>query len=184
MALILLIFTIGACKKKYDYDCPKCPLIESISPDSGHFGDIVTINGQNLHPNSIPGGSLTIKFNGTVVLSDSILSSTPSSIRVRVPKGCGSGYVTVDTNPQEGFVNKGTGVHFEYLFRYRWVQKAHFEGFKRYNAVGFSINTRGYIGTGTDGTNDFKDFWQWNQTTNIWTQKADFGSTACSSAIG
>ena len=37
----------------------------------------------------------------------------------------------------------------------------------RYAAVGFSIGSKGYIGTGADagaGTK-YKDFWQWDQAT-------------------
>ena len=60
-----------------------------------------------------------------------------------------------------------------------WVQMANFGGGKRVYAAGFSIGTIGYIGTGdTSGylgiTGAQKDFWAWDQSTNIWTQKADF----------
>ncbi len=53
----------------------------------------------------------------------------------------------------------------------------------RYGAVSFSIGSKGYIGTGTDGAYK-KDFWEYDQGTNIWTQKADFGGTARKSATG
>lgn len=45
-------------------------------------------------------------------------------------------------------------------------------------AVGFSIGTLGYIGTGYDGTNYMKDFWEYDPSTNEWTQIADFIGTA------
>ena len=66
----------------------------------------------------------------------------------------------------------------------KWTQKADFGGSAREGAVGFSIGTNGYIGTGEDGSGFKKDFWQWNQTTNSWTQKADFGGTARYRAVG
>ncbi|HKR04007.1 MAG TPA: T9SS type A sorting domain-containing protein [Bacteroidia bacterium] len=53
----------------------------------------------------------------------------------------------------------------------------------RVEAVGFSIGGYGYIGTGKDATY-LKDFWEYNPSTNIWTQKADFGGTARSRAVG
>jgi len=56
----------------------------------------------------------------------------------------------------------------------KWVQKANFGGTARYAAVGFSIGTKGYIGTGTDGNYGTNGFWEWDQASNIWTQKADF----------
>jgi N-acetylneuraminic acid mutarotase len=45
-------------------------------------------------------------------------------------------------------------------------------------AVGFSIGTKGYIGTGRNikKNNYTNEFWEWDQETNVWTQKADFGS--------
>ena len=39
-------------------------------------------------------------------------------------------------------------------------QKTDFGGVGRYAAVGFSIGTKGYIGTGSDGSNK-KDFWEY-----------------------
>lgn len=69
-----------------------------------------------------------------------------------------------------------------------WTQKANFGGTARSYAIGFSIGTKGYIGTGDDIIDgidvDKKDFWEWDQTTNIWTKKADFGGTARGYAKG
>ncbi len=67
-----------------------------------------------------------------------------------------------------------------------WTQKADFLGKKRYGAAGFSIDTKGYIGTGVSspGLTTLKDFWEWDQTTNTWTQKADFGGLARHKAVG
>src|SRR6185436_8334585 len=45
--------------------------------------------------------------------------------------------------------------------------------------AGFSIGTKGYIGTGIDaGANYHNDFWEWDQATNAWTPKTDFGGIA------
>src|SRR5258708_33661912 len=69
-----------------------------------------------------------------------------------------------------------------------WIQKANFGGTARNSAVSFSIGTKGYIGTGYTGfsgtgTNK-KDFWEWDQATNTWTQKADFGGGFREAAVG
>ena len=61
-----------------------------------------------------------------------------------------------------------------------WTQKANFGGTARYRAVGFSIGTKGYIGTG----NYEKVFWEWDQATDTWTQKADFGGAGKDWATG
>jgi len=73
-----------------------------------------------------------------------------------------------------------------------WTQKADFAGGPRSYAVGFAIGNKGYIGTGEyiygSGSNkitvDKKDFWEWDQATNVWTKKADFGGTARGYAKG
>jgi hypothetical protein len=64
-----------------------------------------------------------------------------------------------------------------------WTKKADFAEI-RYFAIGFSIGTKGYIGTGGFGVSYKKDFWAWDQATNTWTQKADFGGTARYGAVG
>lgn len=63
-----------------------------------------------------------------------------------------------------------------------WTAKTNFAGGPRTEAVGFSIGTKGYVGTGFDGALR-KDFWEYNAATNAWTQVADFGGTARRGAV-
>lgn len=68
-----------------------------------------------------------------------------------------------------------------------WSQKADFAGGLRSNAVGFTIGGYGYIGTGyvsANGFVDFNDLWAYNPASNNWIQKADFGGTGRSNAVG
>lgn len=66
-----------------------------------------------------------------------------------------------------------------------WTQKADFGGAARQYAVGFSIGTKGYIGTGvTSGSVAVKDFWEYNPATNKWVKKNDFGGVARGCAVG
>lgn len=68
-----------------------------------------------------------------------------------------------------------------------WTQKADFPGHDRYGAIGFAIGTKGYVGTGVDGSGPavfYKDFYEWDQTGNTWTQKTDFPGIGRSYAIG
>jgi N-acetylneuraminic acid mutarotase len=69
-----------------------------------------------------------------------------------------------------------------------WTKKADFAGNPRESAVGFSIGNKGYIGTGYTGNGDgnafYKDFWEWDQATNLWTKKSDFTGDARASAFG
>lgn len=63
-----------------------------------------------------------------------------------------------------------------------WTQKANFGGVGRAYAGGFAIGTKGYIGCGDDlaafPNGLRKDFWEYDQTTNTWTQKTDFPGSA------
>lgn len=54
----------------------------------------------------------------------------------------------------------------------------------RVGAVGFSINGKGYIGTGNNGASFFKDFWEYDPLTDSWTQKANFGGVGRFGAVG
>lgn len=65
-----------------------------------------------------------------------------------------------------------------------WTKQTNFGGTVRNNGIGFSIGTKGYLGTGYDLSPYASDFWEWSQSTHIWTQKADFGGGGRSYAIG
>ncbi|GAB3522557.1 hypothetical protein GCM10027442_47760 [Emticicia fontis] len=65
-----------------------------------------------------------------------------------------------------------------------WNKKADFGGAARFAAVGFSIGNKGYVGTGTDGWSNLKDFWEYDLLTDSWAQKADFGGVARGGAVG
>src|SRR5215831_7362116 len=66
-----------------------------------------------------------------------------------------------------------------------WTQKADFGESARRGATGFSIGSKGYIGTGTVANGSSKrDFWEYDPDLNTWTQKADFGGIAREGAVG
>ena len=64
-----------------------------------------------------------------------------------------------------------------------WTQKADFPGIPRDWAVGFSIENKGYIGTGYTG-NYKKDFWEYDPTIDTWAQKDYFKGTGRATAVG
>jgi len=66
-----------------------------------------------------------------------------------------------------------------------WTQKANFSGTARSNAIGFSIGSKAYIGTGFDSTTSYtKDFWEYDQSMNIWTQKTNLPASQRSYGVG
>ncbi len=64
-----------------------------------------------------------------------------------------------------------------------WVSKPTFNGAQRQNAVGFSIGSKGFVGTGNDGASK-NDFWYFDAVLNSWTQVANFPGTARQNAVG
>ena len=70
-----------------------------------------------------------------------------------------------------------------------WSKKTNLIGGERDFATGFSIGNKGYIGFGEgnisiNGSTYMQDFWQWDQATDTWTQKANFGGLPRAAAIG
>jgi len=56
-----------------------------------------------------------------------------------------------------------------------WTQKNNMSGPARMGAVAFSINSKGYLGTGSNwGVNYYDDFWEYDHVNDNWTQKANF----------
>ena len=62
-----------------------------------------------------------------------------------------------------------------------WTQMASFPGPGRGHPFSFSIGTKGYVGGGDIGTDDF---WEYDPASNTWTQKADCGGGTVNSAVG
>jgi len=54
-----------------------------------------------------------------------------------------------------------------------WTQKANFGGAIRYIAMGTGTSSRGYIGTGYNGS-FFNDWWEYNPISDAWTQKTNY----------
>ena len=94
----------------------------------------------------------------------------------------------------KGYIGTGTNtsVYYNDFWEYNpandaWIQKANFGGTPRNRAVGFSIATKGYIGTGFDNGSPLpytKDFWEYNPSTDVWTQKTDIPGTERQGAVG
>ena len=148
------------------------PIINSISPSSAGIGTSIIITG-----NYFSFISTKVLFDNSYIKIDSF---TNKNIYFKVP-------YTTDT-----IAKVKIEINFEYYYTVtdsfivilEWRQRDNFGEEERYNAVGFSIDNKGYIGTGGDGNNnEKKDFWEYNPETDTWTQKADFGGTARTNAV-
>ncbi|MCD7850188.1 MAG: galactose oxidase [Parabacteroides sp.] len=66
-----------------------------------------------------------------------------------------------------------------------WVRTSDFDGLARGEASCFSIGNKGYLVCGYDGSKSntrLGDLWEYDMTTDAWTQKASFPGTARSNA--
>lgn len=70
------------------------------------------------------------------------------------------------------------------LITQTWSQVADFGGGLRRQAVGFSIDDIGYVGTGNSPTGFKNDMYSYDPTSNTWTQLNDFGGTPRKEAVG
>ncbi len=66
----------------------------------------------------------------------------------------------------------------------KWTEMATFPNAARFSAVGFSLNGKGYIGTGSAGGSALNDFWEYDPVTGEWEQKVDFSGAARNDAVG
>lgn len=57
------------------------------------------------------------------------------------------------------------------------------DGLNRGSAIAFSVGGYGFCGLGTGSADYFKDLWQFDPVTNVWTQMADFEGTARREAV-
>jgi len=64
-----------------------------------------------------------------------------------------------------------------------WIRRSEFDGVARTEAVSFVIGEKAYVGTGYDGTNRLKDFWEYNPDLNAWSQKASLPGAARNAAV-
>ncbi|MEL6275920.1 MAG: tail fiber domain-containing protein, partial [Bacteroidota bacterium] len=56
----------------------------------------------------------------------------------------------------------------------QWTRKADFPGLARQRAVGFSVNSKGYLGGGLTSINAFKDFYEYDPIIDAWSRILDF----------
>ncbi|SFS70650.1 Kelch repeat-containing protein [Sphingobacterium wenxiniae] len=78
----------------------------------------------------------------------------------------------------EGAVNDGAAFNGE-----TWSDIPNFPGTARQMAVGFAIDGKGFIGTGSDGTDDLNDFYKYDPATKTWSKIADFPGRARYGAV-
>lgn len=79
----------------------------------------------------------------------------------------GKGYVGLGYNRDEDEEELGDFWEYDPALN-TWRQIATFGGTARYNAIGFAIGSKGFVGTGFDGDAYNSDFWEYDPATDLW----------------
>ena len=182
--LLLAFFTIwmitfAGCKKDAENPLINTPIIttaslSTITTTSAETGGNVTSGGGSevlgkgvcwsITTNPTIADSKTNDGTGTGIFTSHLTGLIPETtyfVRAYATNSAGTAYgnlVTFKTSPAQGI-----------------GQKADFPGVARWTAASFSIGTKVYIGAGSDPSDlPLRDFWEWDQTTNVWIRRADF----------
>ncbi|EAY24687.1 IPT/TIG domain-containing protein [Microscilla marina] len=154
------------------------PTITEFTPTEAGQGDTVTIKGTNFNATT---AETSIKFGTTAAAI--IISVSETEIKVVVPSGVTEGANKI-TATIKG-LDAASTIDFIYLGGL-WTKKKDFGGGERMFSVGFSIGDKGYIclGRGEDrATTTKNDLWEYNATSDTWTQKANYSGGKRSSSI-
>ncbi|MBS1658624.1 MAG: T9SS type A sorting domain-containing protein [Bacteroidetes bacterium] len=100
--------------------------------------------------------------------------------------------ITINDKGYIGTGLKPDGTYAEDFWEYdpitnAWTEKAPFLGGPRSGPVAFSIGSKAYVGTGESGGiggGRTKDMWEYDQASDTWTRKADFGGSAIKNPTG
>lgn len=137
-------------------------IIQKFFPSQGQPGDTVAIRGKSF---GFSPANANIYFNGTKAV---VTYVTDTLIVAVVPQNATSGKISLSLGGH-------TAISADDFIIYpgTWIQKADFPAAARKNAAGFSIDGKGYLGTGYDGTTQLNDWWLYDPAANSWTQKTN-----------
>jgi hypothetical protein len=149
------------------------PIVTSFSPTTAKATDTITVIGRNFVSSAMVIGIATNDFvtittstlqGGTMtkfVIPISLTGTQLLFLRVGQQKASFPGALTI---------------------KMPWEQRAAFPGPSRGNAFSFSVNGKGYMGTGTGASGLLADFWEYDQASDQWTQLANFPGGARANA--
>jgi hypothetical protein len=170
LILALIIFSFNGCND----DSPQSGLsIVSFSPSQGNSETNVIISGSGFSPKITDN---IVKVNNVSV---TVISASTTSITILINEEVTTGAISIQVS--------GKTVTSKDVFTKlpaKWNQLNDVSSTGRQAAVGFAIGSKGYIGTGYNGSNYLNDFWEFDPSTGAWTQKANFSGEARYYATG
>jgi hypothetical protein len=155
------------------------PSVSAVSHYAGFTGSTIEIRGDNFNP--VRAGNMVLFEDRT----GTIISSTRDLLTVTVPEGIYKNRtfeIEIKVAEQSAFSPQG------FTLQNAWIQKADLPmgdlpptGPRRYGAVAFSIDDKGYAGLGGDGFDN--SFYRYDPVENTWTEIAPFPGGARGFAV-
>jgi hypothetical protein len=136
--------------------------------------DMITITGANFSPsgNHVYYNDVLIDMGMTATpMGNEITFSAMQLIPDNTYGQHSAGKIKVVTSTNQAVVS-ATDLAID--FEGTWNKIEPFTGSQRTESVAFSINGKGYIGTGRLNSLSFSDWWEFDPTTETWTPKKDF----------
>jgi len=141
------------------------PVITDMNPKDGKSNTLVTITGQNLNSNV---NNHAVTF-GTYTAE--VISATPTSLVVKVPKGIDDSSVPVTVTLAEQSNTFSQNFHLISP----WRRIADFPSNAREACTAFTIGSYGYVGLGTKfHFSSPPDFFKYDAATDTWSTIPDF----------
>lgn len=140
------------------------PAITSFTPEEGKSKSQITIYGENFNP--LPDNHI-VRFGDRLV---EVLSATSNQLVVKLPTSLidSDVEIQIDLAEQSCFSSQ--------LFHIisPWRRLEDYPGGNTANATGFAVLNKGYVGLGEEQLGHIKPIWEYNPTTNSWTQPTEF----------
>ncbi|MDX2174569.1 MAG: kelch repeat-containing protein [Bacteroidota bacterium] len=174
VVLSVLFFTFTSCKKVVVPETPGS-IIGSVNLCPGESNVSYSINPvaeATYYLWTVPEGAKIVSGQGTTsILVNFGKKIGPVCVRANNDK---------EVSPTSCLEVKQGGISNQ------WCQGLNFLGGGRQEGVAFSINNKGYFGTGFNASNSlkFNDFWEYDPIENTWSQKANFPGVERADAVG
>jgi N-acetylneuraminic acid mutarotase len=140
------------------------PAITSFSPITGSVDTVVTITGAHFNTDI---SRDTVEFNGTKAV---IKSATETQLIVIVPSGATTGKITIIVDTSKVASVQDFTVHLGNL----WTLITRLPGTFMQFMTSFQIGNKMYIGLGEVYPGSLPEFWEYDFSSGVWTQKANY----------
>lgn len=166
--LVLLLLQISCKKGGYVRKKPD-PVITNFSPEKGVYNDMVSIKGAHFD-SSI--AKTSVSFNGVVAILQTV---SDTLIIARVPQNASTGKIGVSVDGRSATSTND----FVVITNGKWTKRAEKKEISRFlgraAGMGFSIGDKGFLFGGAIPDKTENDFWEYNPSSNNWTEKPNPG---------